>query len=69
VRKSGLTFLAARLAAHRARSGGKFFWGTQPIATGLGFKIGTSDHLFLAPEFRIGWEPNLQSTLSFGYRI
>ena len=36
-------------------------------AWGLGFKTWTGDRVFIAPEFRIGLEPNLQFSLSVGF--
>ncbi len=43
---------------------GKEFGG---LAWGMGFKTWTGDRVFIAPEFRIGLEPNLRFSLSVGF--
>ncbi len=47
-----------------------FFWGHQgTFSSGLGANIFVTGRLFVAPEFRIGWEPIFRSTISVGYRF
>lgn len=65
----------AGLLAHRdgipsAPGRPTFFWGNGwTFGGGIGVKVLVTEKIFLAPEFRIGWEPAIRSTVSLGYRF
>ncbi len=46
------------------------FWGSgYSPGAGVGFQIATSRRTFIAPEFRLGWEPFMRGMVTFGYRF
>jgi Outer membrane protein beta-barrel domain len=46
------------------------FWGSGfSTGGGIGFQIATGRRWFITPEFRIGWEPLMRGTVTFGYRF
>ncbi len=47
--------------------GGPFSSNTGTLGIGLGAKIFLLEHLFVSPEFRLGWEPIYRITGSIGY--
>jgi hypothetical protein len=58
------------LQRHRELTGTGFYSSNSAIfGGGLGAKIFVSDRWYVAPEFRIGWEPFFRITGSIGYII
>jgi hypothetical protein len=58
------------LQRHRELTGTGFYSSNSAIfGGGLGAKIFVSDRWYVAPEFRIGWEPFFRITGSVGYII
>jgi len=53
---------------HRGGFPGRRFTTSEwTVSGGLGLRLFLADHLFLAPEARIGWEPLFRVTFSIGY--
>ena len=54
------------------RSLPEFKWrkeGSFNFTGGLGLRLFLGDRFFVAPEFRIGWSPAVQSTVTIGYAL
>src|SRR5262245_25112866 len=52
---------------HRFRGFGPSFTSSEVFASGgAGVKIFLSERWFVAPEFRVGWEPHVRFTVSIG---
>ena len=50
-------------------SEGRYWSHGGTFGGGAGFKISITDRLYVAPEFRLGWEPVLRTAVNFGYRL
>lgn len=55
---------------HSGKFGGQSFSGTEGSFTGGGgVRVSIGDRLYVAPEFRIGWEPHVRFSVAVGWRL
>jgi Outer membrane protein beta-barrel domain len=58
----------AGILNHSERIGNTTFSDSEGTASGgIGAKLFVTERLFLAPEFRLGWEPLLSASIGIGY--
>lgn len=56
------------LQRHRELTGTGYYWSNcWTVSAGIGTKIFLNDRLYLAPEFRLGSQPFVRTTVSVGY--
>lgn len=55
---------------HREKFGGLTFSSTEPAFTaGGGIRVWLTPSLYLAPEFRLGWELHARASVALGFRL
>jgi hypothetical protein len=60
-------FVSGGMGVLRHTNGGR--WSTSfTLGAGGGVKLAVSEHFFVAPEVRVGWEPAVRLMASVGYR-
>ena len=50
-------------------SDGRYWSHGLTFGAGMGVKMPIINRFYIAPEFRIGWEPALRAAVNFGYRF
>jgi hypothetical protein len=50
-------------------SQGRAWSRSRTFGGGAGIKVSITDRVYLAPEFRAGWEPALRAGVNLGYRF